>query len=206
MDRDTERELIERAMAGDAAAVTALYEAHYPSLYAFMLRMCRRPEDAEDVVQEAFVRVLKNLDRFDFRFRFSTWLFTIAKRWYLNASAKHRPLFDTSVVDGQSGGGSRPAESPTAEEADETRAARHLIAEARAARLTPDQDDIFSLYYEVNLSVASIAEQKGSPEGTVKSHLHRARKQLRSYVEESGSPAARAVLEAFGLDESFGES
>src|SRR5690606_25100951 len=99
MTKAAELKLIRRAKRGDATAIADLIRHHQASLYAFMLRMTGRPEVAEDVVQEAFVRVLKNLDRFDPRFRFSTWVFTIAKRLYMNQVQKHAPAFESEVVD-----------------------------------------------------------------------------------------------------------
>ncbi|HIB69134.1 MAG TPA: sigma-70 family RNA polymerase sigma factor, partial [Phycisphaerales bacterium] len=98
MDRNEERALIERAIAGERIAAGDLIRAHQRSVYAYILRMSGRPDVAEDIVQEAFVRVLGNLHRFDFRFRFSTWLFTIARRLYMNAMAKNRPAYDTDFV------------------------------------------------------------------------------------------------------------
>ena len=89
---------VHASVVATAAAIEALIAAHQEALYAFMLRLSGKPHVAEDVVQEAFVRVLRNIDRFDTRFRFSTWLFTIAKRLYVNAMQKHRPAYDTDVV------------------------------------------------------------------------------------------------------------
>ena len=80
MAKEREHELIYDAKRGDVDAIQALIRAHQDALYAFILRMSGQPYLAEDIVQEAFVRVLGNLDRFDTRYRFSTWLFTIAKR------------------------------------------------------------------------------------------------------------------------------
>src|SRR5262245_57930499 len=98
MDRRLEQQLIRQAVAGDGRAIESLIRAHQEGLYAFMLRLSRRPDVAGDIVQEAFVRVIRNLDRFDDRFRFSTWLFTIAKRLYVNARQKHCPTFDSDVI------------------------------------------------------------------------------------------------------------
>ncbi|MBZ0173635.1 MAG: sigma-70 family RNA polymerase sigma factor, partial [Phycisphaerales bacterium] len=110
MDRQTERDLIERAIAGDRVAAGEFIQAHQASVYAYLLRMCGRPHLAEDIAQEAFVRVLSNLDRFDFRYRFSTWLFTIARRLYINAMQKHKPAFDSEIVERAVGGGFNPGE------------------------------------------------------------------------------------------------
>src|SRR5437870_7364175 len=98
MFKSSEQVLIRKAKAGDGKAIEGLIRAHQDALYAFMLRMSGRPDVAEDIVQEAFVRVLRNLDRFDSRFRFSTWLFTIAKRLYVNSIQKHRPMYDSDGV------------------------------------------------------------------------------------------------------------
>ncbi len=57
--------MIERAAAGDRASSEGLIRAHQASLYAYILRLCGKPELAEDIVQDAFVRVLTNLERFD---------------------------------------------------------------------------------------------------------------------------------------------
>ena len=66
MDQPTEQRLIRRAKKGEASAFTALIQEHQKGLFGFLLRRCGQPELCEDVVQEAFVRVLKNIDRFIF--------------------------------------------------------------------------------------------------------------------------------------------
>ena len=98
MNRREEHVLVRKAAEGDRRAIEALIRAHQDSLYAFILRMSGRPETAEDIVQEAFVRVLRNLHRFDDRFRFSTWLFTIGKRLYMNAAQKLGPAYDSATM------------------------------------------------------------------------------------------------------------
>ncbi|MEM9373589.1 MAG: sigma factor, partial [Planctomycetota bacterium] len=63
MDRSQEADLITRAAGGDRTAAGDLIRAHQQSVYAYLLRMSGRPDVAEDIVQEAFVRVLNNLHR-----------------------------------------------------------------------------------------------------------------------------------------------
>ncbi len=180
MTRREELELIRRAKAGDGRAVEQLIRQHQRSVYAFALRLSGRPEIAEDVVQEAFLRVLRNLDRFDNRFRFSTWLFTIAKRLYVNILQKHAPAYDSeSMRSWQADGLSPGSQSARSESIDN---ARGLIDDA-LANLTIQQREIVLLFHQQNWSVADIAEHYRMPEGTVKSHLHRARKRMRSYIE-----------------------
>jgi len=180
MSRTTEHRLIRRARRGDREAIEGLIQAHQDSLYAFMLRMSGRPEVAEDIVQEAFVRVLKNLDRFDTRFRFSTWLFTIAKRLYVNAIQKHAPAFDTDAVGAQAGTGNPP----------EHRTGRHetidnlrSVLEIALDSLGEQPREIVRLFHQLEWSITEIAEHMEMPEGTVKSHLHRARRRMRTLID-----------------------
>jgi RNA polymerase sigma-70 factor (ECF subfamily) len=182
MDRDVERDLIERAIAGDRAAAGDLIRGHQRSVYAYILRMSGRPDLAEDVVQEAFVRVLNNLHRFDFRFRFSTWLFTIARRLYLNAMAKCRPAYDTDFVGAMGVDASRPDSSMYASERQTVQ--RDAIQKALMA-LTDEQREIIVLFHQQDWPIALISAHLDMPEGTVKSHLHRGRKRLRVLFKDN---------------------
>ncbi|MEM1165996.1 MAG: sigma-70 family RNA polymerase sigma factor [Planctomycetota bacterium] len=197
MERSEERALIERAADGDRTAAEALIRAHQASLYAFMLRMCKRPEIAEDIVQDAFVRVLGNLDRFDPRFRFSTWLFTIAKRLYMNAAAKMRPVYDTDIVGGVRG---REPDSrgPFVEAEDEASNARAVLDQSLES-LSADQREVIVLFHQLDWPIARIADHMGMPEGTVKSHLHRGRRRLRELIEAREDPAACSVRDALAV-------
>jgi RNA polymerase sigma-70 factor, ECF subfamily len=69
---------VARARRGDQDAFRLLVERHSRSVYRLAYRMTGRPEDAEDVVQEAFVRAYKQIDRFEARSNFGTWLYRIA--------------------------------------------------------------------------------------------------------------------------------
>ncbi len=182
MTRAEEQRLIQLAAKGDRDAAEAFIRAHQPSLYAYLLRICGRPEVAEDIVQEAFVRVLTNLDRFDIRFRFSTWLFTIAKRLYVNSCQRHKPAYDTDVVSGWQGKGAGP-EQPTIdhEVGDNSRDALN----AALATLPPEQREVVVLFHQQDWPIALIAQHMSMPEGTVKSHLHRGRRKLRRALEAS---------------------
>jgi len=176
MRKAIEVDLVRRAKAGDGCAVEALIRAHQDALYAFILRMSGRPHVAEDIVQEAFVRVLSNLDRFDARYRFSTWVFTIAKRLYVNAMQKQRPAYDTDSVNARQGTQASPA-GLTAE-AETSINVRELLQVA-LGQLNDQQREIVLLFHQQNWPIADIARYLNMPEGTIKSHLHRARKRMR---------------------------
>ena len=126
-----------------------------------MLRMCGKPDVAEDVVQEAFVRVIRNLDRFDIRFRFSTWLFTIAKRLYMNQIQKHSPSFDSDLVEIWQGVPHGPERAIEREEA--MKNVRLAINEA-LMNLNEPQREIVLLFHQQNWPITDIAEHLGMPE------------------------------------------
>ncbi len=181
--------MIRRAKAGDGKAIEALIRAHQDALFAFILRMSGRPHIAEDVVQEAFVRVLKNLDRFDTRYRFSTWLFTIAKRLYVNALQKQAPMYDTDTVN------SRQETTPppvVVTARNETIANVRRLLGSALAQLNERQREIVLLFHQQSWPIADIANYLNMPEGTVKSHLHRARKRMRRQIQADRQLRAQA--------------
>lgn len=187
MDKEREVDLIQLAASGDKEASASLIREHQRSLYAFILRLSGSPEIAEDIVQDAFVRALANLHRFDPRFRFSTWIFTIAKRLYMNAMQKHRPVFDSDTVTGYATDSARPEAMPIQRE--QTRTQADSLSRALAS-LPHDQREIVILFHQLDWPILRIAEFVGMPEGTVKSHLHRGRKKLRKFIEEHHADVA----------------
>lgn len=185
MTRAAEQRLIEQAARGDKDAADRLIKAHQGSLYAYMLRLSGRPDIAEDVVQDAFVRVLTHLDRFDPRYRFSTWLFTIAKRLYVNACQKHKPRYDSEMVGAWgSGEGAGRDDSRATSEAigGEVRINANEAIEKALHTLTEVQREVVLLFHQQGWSIALIAAHLEMPEGTVKSHLHRGRQRLRRAI------------------------
>lgn len=196
MDRAEEQKVIELAAAGDREAAGRLIREHQTSLYAYILRLSGRPDVAEDVVQDAFVRVLTNLHRFDPRYRFSTWLFTIAKRLHVNACQKLKPVYDTDTVGGYRGDGAEPIR-PAMET--ETRNNARDALDRALLELSPEQREIVVLFYQHDWPIAQIAEYMSMPEGTIKSHLHRGRAKMRRALERDATDDARAseFLEVF---------
>jgi RNA polymerase sigma-70 factor (ECF subfamily) len=175
-EQKRELKLIRLAAGGDRDAAGALIKLHQASVYAYILRLSGRPDVAEDIVQEAFVRVLTNLDRFDPQYRFSTWLFTIARRVFLNVIEKRRPVSDSDRVGGMSGRSC--GTQPDCEEVDEHHHTRDAVQKALMT-LSLDQREVIVLFHQHDWPIWLIAEHQGMPEGTVKSHLHRGRTKLR---------------------------
>jgi RNA polymerase sigma-70 factor (ECF subfamily) len=180
MEQVLEQRLIRRAKLGEAAAFTELIQEHQGRLFGFLFRICGKRELCEDMVQEAFVRVLRNIERFDERYRFSTWLFTIGRRLLLNALQKNRPLSESEWVE------SRESQARVSE----------LLDEAMEV-LSPIQREIVLLYHHNEHAVAEIADLLDMPAGTIKSHLHRARGRMREWIK-SDSQKRTSVAELLG--------
>jgi len=189
LSKPHENRLIRRAQRGDGAAIEELIREHQDALYAFMMRLCGRPDVAEDMVQEAFVRVIKNIDRFDTRFRFSTWLFTIARRLYVNHLQKHRPASDSEGMEFWASASDRPEDMMAAEEKRD-----HLrrILDVAVACLTPLQREIVTLFHHQDWSIEAVSSHLSMPEGTIKSHLHRARKRMHDAISSDETLARKA--------------
>jgi len=180
MDRSQEQRLLRRAAGGDRSAAEACIRAHQDSVYAYVLRLSGDAHLAEDVTQEAFVRVLTNLERFDPRYRFSTWVFTIARRIYINARQKRSPVADGRLV----------SERPDRRE-QEAWAAPVDDATASLVRalgwLSDHQREAVILFHCHGWTVGEIASHMKIPAGTVKSHLHRGRRELRRLLTREPS-------------------
>lgn len=81
---DNDREAIREAQAGSTDAFRALVERHSRAVFRLAYRMTGHEQDAEDTVQETFLRAWRRLQRFDGRAKFSTWLYTIASNCALD--------------------------------------------------------------------------------------------------------------------------
>ncbi len=158
-------------------------------LQSYLLRLCGSRELAEDLAQETFVRVLGNLDRFDDRFRFSTWLFTIARRLWMNHLNKLRPRSDSEHVERS---GDTQASPGTLVARSEQRTRLRKLLDAALAVLTPSQREMVLLYHQQEMGVGEIARRWSLPEGTVKSHLFRARRRMLAVIRSDAADRALA--------------
>ena len=191
LDPKTERQTIQRARRGDREAIAELIRAYQRPLESFLFRLCGKSELAEDIAQEAFVRVIKSLDRFDERFRFSTWLFTIGKRLLVNHHQKMKPSADSETVEFRADDHRRPEH--VLEEVERSEKMGRMIEVALDALVSP-QREIVLLFHQQGWPVERIAVELSMPEGTVKSHLFRARRRMLEAIELSGTPNPHEVF------------
>jgi len=179
-----ERRLIQAAQQGCTVSAHRLITAHQDRLHAFVWRMLRDDHDSDEVCQDAFLRAFSALAGFDFNYRFSTWLFTIAYRLCLNTMRRRRDgggtAFDFATVSSARPNDDQPNEnvSDAVANSDEARRLKDTIWDA-VEDLAPQQRAAVLLFYREQLSCQQIGKILEMPAATVKSHLHRARARLR---------------------------
>lgn len=165
---------IRAARGGDTRSFRYLVERYRDRAYETALRIVRRPEDAEEATQDAFVRAWRALPGFREDARFSTWLYRIVTRRALDAAAvaarrSEREASAEPAVLERHAAPERPGLPDTS--------LRRL--DAVLAELGAVPRAVVTLFYLRERTIREIGEILDLPEGTVKTHLHRSRAALR---------------------------
>ena len=174
--------------AGDDRAFSTLVEKHQKSVVNFFFFQCRDLDRAEDCAQEVWVRVFKARDSYHPGARFRTWLFRVARNYWIDVyrSLKRRPREETIEADegrAESGTSLRnqlaASAAPPSLSAERNEMVRQL-AEG-LSRLSSDMREVFLLAEVEGLPYAQIAEILEVPEGTIKSRMFNAVRKLRDH-------------------------
>lgn len=181
-----EREVVAKILRGDFQAFTLLVRRYEKLVFFVVNRLVPERADQEDICQEVFLKVHQNLPRFRFESKLSTWIARIAYLTGVDYVQKYRrkgesthpeDLTDLHCTAGNPG--------QLLEEKDQAELLNRLIAE-----LPEKYRVVLTLYHQQEFSCREIQQITGIAEGTVKSHLFRARQllkdQLKIYLEENG--------------------
>ena len=183
MSADDQR-LIAECLQGDTAAFGALVRRHQDRLYHTVYRLVDNAEDAQDVVQEAFLNAYQSLEGFKGDALFFTWLYRIAVNTAISLKRKRRVMVRLSG--GSEGGqGAEPADPSdlsrpehALEQAEQGRRVREALA-----RLSPEHRAVLVMKDMEGQKYETMAEILQVPIGTIRSRLHRARLELRELLE-----------------------
>jgi RNA polymerase sigma-70 factor (ECF subfamily) len=160
---------VRRAKRGDQAAVDALLRAHYDTVRAICHRIVINKSDAEDATQVALISIVRALQSFDGRSKFSTWIYRIATNAALDEVRRiqRRPLptDKESVYDSPSGDHTSAVDA-------------QMDVSAALAQLPEEYRTTIVLRHVADLDYEEIAAIQGVPVGTVRSRLARGRAQL----------------------------
>ncbi len=190
-DREADRALLAAIARGERGSFETLVRRHQRLVWHVVQRLVRNPEDTRELAQEVFLRVHRTLHQFRGDSRLSTWIARVA--WTMavrHLQARRIELVDTHAAsDGADDDGPLP---PAVRDAADPLDLVSQLADAQQLqqlraqieRLPPLQRLLLTLYHLHETPVGEIAAITGLPEGTVKSHLHRSRRQLREWLAQ----------------------
>ncbi|GEL77632.1 RNA polymerase sigma factor SigW [Tenuibacillus multivorans] len=181
-------QLIKQVKKGNHEAFGLIIDQYQHAIYQHCYRMLGNHHDAQEVTQEAFVKVYTNIKTFKQNNKFSPWLYRIATNLAIDHMRKKRPVSildqpihsndHTTLLDKQKSKEQTPEESYERLELSET------VQEALLT-LPPKYRAVIVLKYVRDLPLQEIAEVLELPMGTVKTHLHRGREALRKKLVEA---------------------
>jgi len=181
-----EARLVRRARTGDQQAFAELVALYQDKLYHMAFRMLGNRQEAEDVTQEAFLRVYRNLDRFDEGQKFSTWIYRIATNLCIDRLRKRKQTFsldaESTEHEGLDGYAVIPSDDRTPESEMLLTETQRIVREA-IETLPAKYKSVMVLRYLLDLSLQEIGEVLDMPVTTVKTRVHRGREFLRKKLE-----------------------
>ena len=175
---ETETSLLRRIAAKDRKAFEALYHRYDRRLFAFILKLTRRADLVEEILNDVLLAIWKGAGGYDARSRPSTWIFGIAYHKALKAVARREPEL-----------AGEPETEPVDHDEPESLMARRELATVlgRALRaLSHEQRAVVEMTYYYGLSYQEIAEIMGCPVNTVKTRMFHARRRLREILPTMG--------------------
>ncbi len=180
-----DRAAVAQVLAGDEDAFRALVERHSRAIFRLAYRMTANEQDAEDVVQETFLRAFRQLKRFESRSSFSTWLYRIAVNCSLDFIRKRRRHDEHHTPDS-------PSEEETMHEVMDGRpTAERLVFSAEVQKrvdsvlssLGPKERAAFSLRHFEGMSIEEIGSVLGLRDSATKNSIFRAVQKLRRELQ-----------------------
>ena len=189
-----DRVFIERAQAGDRAAFEVLVQRYDRQVLRLALNVLGSAEDAQDVYQEAFLKIYRNLPRFRFDCAFYTWIYRIVTNVCLDHLRRRRshPEDQAPVIHTDSADERRSADFFDRQQAaggGESNPERNLLGleignkiEAALQALSPRERVVFEMKHYQGLKLRDIGDALGTTEDTVKNSLFRATRKLRSQL------------------------
>jgi len=185
----TDAELVANALRGSQEAYRELVKRFERPVYSLVLRMVQDPAAAEDLAQEVFVKAFRRLDSYDPQWKLSSWLFKIAHNTTIDHLRRGAPETVPLEAEEDDKGGLGAVLADAAAENPQAMAERRDLArslERAIGRLRPEYRQAVLMFYAHGASYQDICEVTGLPLGTVKTNLHRARKELAQTMTSLG--------------------
>ena len=186
---EEDRVLVARAQEGDTRAFDDLVRKYTPKLYGMVYNMTSNREDTDDLLQDVFAKAYRSLKRFLGKSSFYTWIYSIAVNMTLNHLKKRGRHMKVSLDDVDTGIANDPdfiaittAKSNVGREVNIHELQKRL--NAAMMKLSEDHRTVVTLYDIQGLQHAEISKILGVSEGTVRSRLFYAHRQLQAFLED----------------------
>jgi RNA polymerase sigma-70 factor (ECF subfamily) len=180
--KESEASLIRRAQGGDEQAFATLYETHKRRVYSVCLQMTKNVADAEDLTQDAFFQVFRNVNSFRGDSAFSTWLYRIAVNTVLMKLRRRKAPILVSLDEPVTTESKSVKREPGAPDARLRGTVERLALERATEDLPPGCRQIFDLHEVEGYQHHEIARRLGCSSGNSKSQLHKAKLKLRAVL------------------------
>ena len=192
MDRESELELVDRLKAGDTAAFDAVHDAFNDRLYNFLARLSNKPDVAEDLVEETWLRLVKHARRLRPDTRLGPWLFTVAR--HLHVSYCRSRLLEDSHACSLMGLWPHGRPGPSPFEALEARESERRLATAFASLPLAYREALLLVALE-GLRCADAADICGVSAEAMRQRVSRARALLARRLTDAEAPSLVSLKE-----------
>ncbi len=178
-----DRELARRVLnEGDDVAFEFLFTRYRESIRRLLIsKMGGGASEVDDLLQETFIKVYINIHRYDPRYTFGQWIYTIARNTFIDYYRRHLDDTPLSINERLS----LPESSTPNPEESVINSQKRVHIESCIVRLNPTQQQLFRMRFLEEYSYEEIAEKLSMPLGTVKTNIHRARAQMCKFIGES---------------------
>jgi RNA polymerase sigma-70 factor, ECF subfamily len=190
IDDQADEDLMVLYQKGEVRAFEILLVRHRKPLYNFILRYLGDKETAEDLLQEAFMRVIKGAEAYKRQAKFTTWLYTIARNLCVDQTRRRKHRKHASLdapLDASEESGSLLDVIPSKEMASDRKSVNkqlHETMQRAIAGLSEEQREVFLMREFLDMPFKQIADVVGVPENTVKSRMRYALDKLRLELDE----------------------
>jgi RNA polymerase sigma-70 factor (ECF subfamily) len=185
----SDREAVAAVRAGDREAFRPLVERHSRAIFKLGFRMTGNEQDAEEVVQETFLRAYRKIDHFESRANFGTWLYRIASNCALDLLQRRKPQQQNTPLEDEEGVElPLPTPNPGPERLLLSGELKQKLTEAMA-RLTPVERSAFVLRHFEGRSIEEIGKALELKENATKNCIYRAVQKIRHAVGPLMHPA-----------------
>jgi RNA polymerase sigma-70 factor (ECF subfamily) len=187
---DADEDLMVRYQQGEVRAFEVLLTRHRRPVYSYILRFIGEKETAEDLLQEAFMRVIRGAEAYKRQAKFTTWLYTIARNLCVDQTRRRKHRKHASLdapMDASDEAGTLLDVLPSNEMASDRKTVnKQLYATMQKAidTLGEEQREVFLMREFLDMPFKEIAEVVGVPENTVKSRMRYALEKLRLELDE----------------------